>query len=149
VNAAVVEVDVETGKVAVRRYVVAHDSGRIVNPTIVDGQVQGAVAHGLGVALLEECVYDEEGRPTTATFADYLLPGAGDVPPVDTAHFETPSPFNPEGIKGVGEGGTIGAIPTLVSAIEDALSPFGIKLRDVPVRQEEIALTIAMGDSSP
>ncbi|MBV9280948.1 MAG: xanthine dehydrogenase family protein [Chloroflexi bacterium] len=143
VNAAIVEVDVETGQVTILRYLVVHDSGRIVNPTIVDGQIHGGVIHGIGVALFEECLYDGEGQLSTATFADYLLPQIGDVPLVETIHVETPSPFNPEGIKGAGEGGTIAALPTVVSAVEDALSPFGIEIRDIPIVREQIALAIA------
>jgi CO/xanthine dehydrogenase Mo-binding subunit len=143
VNAAVVEVDVETGHVSILRYLVIHDSGIIVNPMVVEGQVHGGVAHGIGNALHEAFVYGEYGQPATATLADYSIPGAGDVPKIEIIHFETPSPFNPEGIKGAGEGGTIVAIPTLVSAVEDALSPFGIEINDVPMQKETIALAVA------
>lgn len=143
VNAAVVEVDVETGHVSILRYLVIHDSGTIVNPMVVEGQVHGGVAHGIGNALYEAFVYGEDGQPATATLADYSIPGAGDVPEIEIIHFETPSPFNPEGIKGAGEGGTIAAIPTLVSAVEDALSPFGIEINDVPMQTEMIALAVA------
>jgi carbon-monoxide dehydrogenase large subunit len=143
VNAAVVEVDVETGHVSILRYLVIHDSGIIVNPMVVEGQVHGGVAHGIGNALHEAFVYGEYGQPATATLADYSIPGAGDVPKIEIIHFETPSPFNPEGIKGAGEGGTIAAIPTLVSAVEDALSPFGIEINDVPMQKETIALAVA------
>jgi carbon-monoxide dehydrogenase large subunit len=137
-NAAVVEVDVETGLVAVLRYVVAHDSGVLVNPAVVEGQVQGAVAHGIGNVLLEACDFSQEGQPLASTFADYLIPSFGSVPEVEMIHFETPSPFNPEGIKGAGESGTIGALPTLASAIENALEPFGVRIDSLPVRPEQL-----------
>lgn len=142
-NAAIVEVDTATGQVQVLRYVVVHDSGTVVNPLVVEGQIHGGVAHGLGNALYEVCVYTPEGQLVTTTLADYSLPGAGDVPEVEIVHYETPSPFNPEGIKGAGEGGTIAAIPTLVSAIEDALAPFGASLSDVPVVAEQIVHEVA------
>ncbi len=145
VNAAIVEVDAETGQVTILRYVVVHDCGTVINPTIVEGQVHGGVVHGIGNALLEECADDGQGHPANPTFVDYLLPSIGDVPMLEVAHVETPSPFNPEGIKGAGEGGTIGAIPTVVSAVEDALRPFGIILNQVPLQRAEIALRIASG----
>src|SRR6202011_4037012 len=103
------EVDPMTGAVKIVTYVVAHDSGNLINPLIVDGQIQGGVAHGIGNALLEIMAYDENAQPLTASFADYLLPGAGDVPRVAAHHLETPSPLNPLGVKGAGEGGTIPA----------------------------------------
>ncbi len=143
VNAAIVEVDVETGQVTILRYVVVHDSGTIINPTIVEGQVHGGVVHGIGNALLEECADDGRGYPANPTFVDYLIPSIGDVPLLETENVETPSPFIPEGIKGAGEGGTIGAIPTIVSAVEDALRPFGILLNHVPLQRAELALRIA------
>ena len=142
-NAAIVEVDVETGNVTILRYLVVHDSGVIINPMIVEGQVHGGVAHGIGNALHEAAIYGDDGQLLTATFADYAIPGVGEVPTIETVHFETPSPFNPEGIKGAGEGGTIAAIPTIVSAIEDALSPYGVELTDVPVTAETIVRLVA------
>jgi carbon-monoxide dehydrogenase large subunit len=140
VNACIVEVDPETGHVTILRYVVVHDAGTVVNPMMVDGQIHGGVLHGIGNALYEDFRYDAEGQPRTSSFMDYTLPGAAEAPPLQITHIETPSPFNPEGIKGAGEGGTIGAIPTVVSAIEDALSPFGVKLNDVPVSIEQLAV---------
>jgi carbon-monoxide dehydrogenase large subunit len=142
VNAAVVEVDIETGSVQVRRYIVVNDSGVMINPSLVEGQVQGAVAHGIGNMLLEVCEYGEDGQPLSSTFADYLIPSFGSVPGVEILHFETPSPFNVEGIKGVGESGTIGALPTLASAIEDALRPFGVQVDSMPVRPEALVQAI-------
>lgn len=138
VNVALVEVDVETGKVTILRYVVVHDAGTLINPTIVEGQIHGGVAHGIGNVLYEGMSYADEAQPASVTFADYPMPGAGDVPPIEIVHCETPSPFNVEGIKGAGEGGTIAGIPTLVSAVEDALAPFGVTLSDVPIRPEDV-----------
>jgi len=128
-----VEVDPEIGSVRILNYVMGHDSGKLINPLIVDGQVQGAVAHGIGNALLEWMRYDDEAQPLTANFAEYLMPGAGDVPRVDTQHLETPSPLNPLGVKGAGEGGTIPAAAAIVSAIEDALGEYRLFLTDAPL----------------
>ena len=148
-NAAVVEVDVETGKVTILRYVVVHDAGTIVNPTVVEGQIHGGVAHGIGNALYEACMYDGGGQLRTATLADYTIPAAGDLPEIVIEHVETPSPFNPEGIKGAGEGGTIAAIPTVVSAVEDALASFGVVLDDVPIRLAAIVMAQAPARVDP
>ncbi|MGH2448091.1 MAG: xanthine dehydrogenase family protein molybdopterin-binding subunit [Chloroflexota bacterium] len=146
-SGAVVEVDVETGKIDVRRYVVAHDAGTLLNPAIVEGQIQGGIAHGIGNALFEESVYGLDGQPLTATFSDYAVPLSGDVPPVEIIHVETPSPFNPEGIKGAGEGGTITAIPTIVSAVEDALTPFRARFSEIPLTPERVLRAIREGRS--
>ena len=120
-HAAVVEVDPGTGEVRVLRYAVVHDCGRPINPAIVDGQVRGGVAQGIGGALFEELVYDEEGQLLSGTLAEYLVPTAADVPPITLAHMETPSPLNPLGVKGVGEGGTIPGPAVIANAVEDAL----------------------------
>lgn len=141
-NAAIVEVDGETGLIRIQRYVVVHDSGTIVNPTVVEGQIHGGVIHGVGNALYEQFIYGPGGDLLNPTFAGYDLTLAGDAPAIEIIHFETPSPYNPEGIKGAGEGGTIGAIPTIVSAVEDALQPFGIKINDVPIQPQELAQRI-------
>src|SRR4029077_12017457 len=122
-HVAEVQVDHMTGGVKIVRYTVAHDAGRVINPLIVDGQVQGGVAHGIGNALLEWMQYDENAQPLTISFADYMLPMATDVPTCKIAHVETVNPFNPLGVKGAGEGGTIPAPAAIVSAIENALSP--------------------------
>jgi carbon-monoxide dehydrogenase large subunit len=142
---AEVEVDVMTGAVKILRYTVAHDCGVIINPFIVDGQVQGGVAHGVGNALLEWMRYDDSAQPTTITFADYLLPTACDVPRCVIAHVETPNPNNPLGVKGAGEGGTIPAPAAIIGAIEDALSPFAVRFCEMPLTPERIvaALTAA------
>jgi aerobic carbon-monoxide dehydrogenase large subunit len=137
-HAAEVQVDAMTGGVKVIRYTVAHDSGRVINPLIVDGQVQGGVAHGIGNALLEWMQYDADAQPLTTSFADYMLPMATDVPTCAIAHVETVNPLNPLGVKGAGEGGTIPAPAAIVAAIEDALSPFGVHFAETPLTPERI-----------
>ena len=139
---AEVEVDPETGAVRILNYAVAHDSGTLINPLIVDGQIQGGVAHGIGNALLEWMGYDANAQPLTTTFADYLLPGACDVPSIKAVHLETPSPLNPLGVKGAGEGGTIPAVAAIVAAIENALDPFGVKLNESPMTPDRILAAI-------
>lgn len=120
-HAVELEVDPASGGIRILRYVVAHDSGKLINPLLVEGQVQGGVAHGLGNAWLEYMHYDAQSQPLTTTFADYLLPMATDVPRVEMIHLESPSPLNPLGAKGAGEGGTIPAAAVIVSAVEEAL----------------------------
>jgi carbon-monoxide dehydrogenase large subunit len=132
-HVAVVEVDPATGEVRVLRYAVVHDCGRPINPAIVDGQVHGGVAQGIGGALFEELVYDEEGQLLSGTLADYLVPTAADVPPIALAHAETPSPLNPLGVKGVGEGGAIPGPAAIANAVEDALAPHGQVVRRTPL----------------
>jgi carbon-monoxide dehydrogenase large subunit len=128
-----VEVDAETGHVRITRYVVAHDCGRLINPMLVDGQVRGGVVHGVGNALLERMIHDENGEPVTINYADYLLPTAPEMPTIEILHMESPSPINPIGVKGAGEGGTIPAAACVIAAIDDALSPFGVRLTEHPV----------------
>jgi aerobic carbon-monoxide dehydrogenase large subunit len=135
---AEVEVDIQTGRVGIMRYSVAHDSGRLINPMLVDGQIQGGVAHGIGNALYERMAYDSQAQPITTTFADYTMPMATDVPAVHMTHIETPSPLNPLGVKGAGEGGTIPAAAAIIRAIEDALSPYGIKIEETPVLPQRL-----------
>jgi carbon-monoxide dehydrogenase large subunit len=137
-HVAEVEVDIETGAVRILNYAVAHDSGNLINPLIVDGQIQGGVAHGVGNALLEWMAYDANAQPLTASFTDYLLPGACEVPRMLTRHLETPSPLNPLGVKGAGEGGTIPATAAIVAAIENALSPFGVTFSECPLTPARI-----------
>jgi carbon-monoxide dehydrogenase large subunit len=132
-HAAEVEVDAETGGVRILRYVALQDSGRLVNPLIVDGQVHGGIAHGVGNALLEWMGYDNAGQPLTVSFADYLLPTAPMFPTFETQYQETPSPLNPLGAKGAGEVGTIPAAAAVISAIEDALRPYGVRITQYPV----------------
>ena len=137
-HVAEVEVDPMTGGVTLLDYTVAHDSGNIINPMIVDGQVQGGVAHGIGNALFEWMKYDADAQPLTTTFQDYLLPAAPDVPGCKIEHVETPNPLNPLGVKGAGEGGTIPAPAAIIAAIEDALSPFGVRFADMPLTPDRI-----------
>jgi CO/xanthine dehydrogenase Mo-binding subunit len=134
-HVAVVEVDVETGKVAILKYAIAYDVGKAINPLIVDGQLVGALAQGIGGALLEELVYDEEGQLLTTTFMDYLLPTAMEMPD-ETAVLileETPTPLNPLGVKGVGEGGSSGAGAAIANAVADALAPLGVSITALPL----------------
>jgi carbon-monoxide dehydrogenase large subunit len=133
-----VEVDPMTGGATLLRYTVGHDSGNIINPLIVDGQVQGGVAHGVGNALFERMTYDENAQPQSITFADYLLPTAPEVPGCTIEHIETPNPLNPLGVKGAGEGGTIPAPAAIVSAIEDALAPFRVRFHEAPLTPARI-----------
>jgi carbon-monoxide dehydrogenase large subunit len=132
-HAVEVEVDIETGGVRILRYVVVNDCGRIVNPMIVAGQLTGGVAHGIGNALFEWMGYDEAAQPVTTTFADYLLPSATEVPMIELTSAEFPSPLNPLGVKGVGESGCVPAAAAIVSAIENALAPFGVHISEYPV----------------
>jgi len=132
-HAAEVEVDAETGEVRILRYVALQDSGTLVNPLIVDGQVHGGIAHGIGNALLEWMGYDDAGQPVTTSFAEYLLPTAPTFPMFETQYQETPSPLNPLGAKGAGEVGTIPAAAAVISAIEDALRPYGVRITRCPV----------------
>jgi len=132
-HVAEVEVDVETGGVEILRYVVMHDCGRVINPMVVAGQVQGGVAHGVGNALFERMLYDANAQPVNANFGEYLLPGSTDVPTVELHHMETPSPLNPIGVKGAGEGGTIPAIAAIIAAVENALQPFDVKITESPI----------------
>ena len=132
-HVAEVEVDIELASVKVTRYIALQDVGVRVNPMIVEGQIRGGIAHGIGNALFEQMVYDDHGQPLSTTFADYLLPTAPELPNFETIYRETPSPLNPLGAKGVGEVGTIPAAAAVISAIEDALSPFDIRFSDTPV----------------
>jgi carbon-monoxide dehydrogenase large subunit len=130
---AMVEVDRETGFVKILKYFAVDDAGRILNPLIVEGQLQGGTLQGISQALLEQIVYDENGQLLTATFSDYLIPSTDTSPNIETSSTVTPSPRNPLGVKGVGEAGTIGATPAIVNAVEDALSPFGVTIERMPL----------------
>jgi carbon-monoxide dehydrogenase large subunit len=132
-HACVVDVDIETGKVKVVRYVAVDDCGPAINPMLIDGQVHGGVTHAIGQALYEQIVYDEEGQLVTGTLVDYAMPTAAELPSFETDRTETPSPVNSLGVKGVGEAGTIGATPAVTSAVLDALAPLGVKWLDMPL----------------
>jgi len=142
-HVAEVEVDIETGEVRIIKYVALQDSGVLINPLVVDGQVQGGVAHGIGNALLEWMRFDAAGQPVTTTFADYLLPGATEVPTIATLYKQTPSPLNPLGAKGAGEVSTIPTAAAIISAVEDALQPFGVRITQTPVTPAKIVELIA------
>jgi aerobic carbon-monoxide dehydrogenase large subunit len=133
VHVAVVEVDSGTGAVRLLRYLVAHDCGKLINPVIVEGQIHGGVAQGVGGGLLEEMVYDEQAQLLTGTFMDYLVPTAMELPAIETVHLEYPSPRNPLGIKGIGEGGAISPPAAIANAVEDALSPWGVRVTRTPL----------------
>jgi carbon-monoxide dehydrogenase large subunit len=151
VHAMVVEVDPETAMVEILRYVVVHDCGRLINPQLVEGQVQGGVAHGIGNAFYEKLVYDEQGQLQNASFMDYLLPTAMDVPRVEMAHMETPAPMNPLGLKGVGEAGAIPAGAAFAQAVEDALSDYGLEITEIPMSPNQLfeLLSAARAASPP
>jgi carbon-monoxide dehydrogenase large subunit len=137
-HVAMVEVDAETGRTTIERYLVAEDAGRIINPMIADGQVHGGIAQGIGNALLEEIVYDETGNILTSTLADYLPPTAHEIPPIELHHMETPSTQSITKAKGLGEGGGIGAPAAIVNAINDALTPFGVQIDEIPATPQRI-----------
>ena len=135
---AVVEVDADTGEVEIQRYIAVDDCGNIINPLIVEGQVHGGIAQGVGQALYEEAIYDESGQMITGSFMDYALPKAHNFPRFELANTVTPSPVNPMGVKGVGEAGTIGSTPAIANAVIDALKPFGVRHIDLPLRPEKL-----------
>jgi aerobic carbon-monoxide dehydrogenase large subunit len=135
---AAVEIDPQTYEIKIRRFVVAEDCGRLVNPLIVDGQVHGGVAQGVGAALYEQVVYDEQGQIHTASLVDYLVPTACEVPPMQVVHLETESPTTLGGFRGMGEGGTIGAPAAIANAIADALAPLGVEINELPVTPERL-----------
>jgi carbon-monoxide dehydrogenase large subunit len=135
---AVVDVDIETGFIKIVRYCTVHDCGNMINPQIVDTQQQGSIVQGIGAALYEELRYDEDGQLLTSTFMDYRLPSVEEVPALELEHIITPNPFTPLGAKGAGETGMLGPPPALCNAVEDALSPFGVKIRQTPLTPERI-----------
>lgn len=144
-----VELDPVTGRVDLKRLVIAHDCGKVINPTIVDGQIVGGVAHGIGNALLERMVYDEEAQPVSTNFGEYLLPLATDVPEIEIIHHETASPLNPLGMKGAGEGGTIPTIGAILSAVNDALGPDRARIRSVPIRPQDVIAALNTPADAP
>jgi len=144
-HAAIVEVDPRTGNVSFVRYVVVHDCGTLINPTIVEGQIHGGVAQGIGGALYERLHFDDSGQLVNASFMDFLMPTAMEIPDIEVAHLETPSPLNPLGVKGVGEAGTIPVAALVAEAIEDALAPFGVRIREMPLSPGRILELIEEG----
>jgi aerobic carbon-monoxide dehydrogenase large subunit len=145
-NLCEVEVDIDSGDVKILRYVVAHDCGRLINPMLVDGQIRGGVVHGIGNAVFERMIYDESGQPLTTNYGEYLLPLATEMPRIEIVHLETPSPLNPIGVKGAGEGGTIPATACVISAIDDALRPFGVRITEHPVSPARVVELIEHGN---
>ncbi len=137
-HVAAVEIDPETYEIRVDRFVVAEDCGKLVNPLIVDGQVHGGVAQGIGAALYEEVIHDEQGQITTASLVDYLVPSACEIPSMQVVHLESASPTTLGGFRGMGEGGTIGAPAAVANALADALAPLGIEINELPVTPERL-----------
>ena len=137
-HVAVVEVDTETGRVELRRLVAVDDAGTLINPLIAQGQVHGGIAAGVGQALYEDFVYDEDGNPLTATFVGYAFPSSADLPSWEAVEMETPTPLNALGAKGIGESGTVGATPAVHNAVVDALAPFGVRNIDLPANGENV-----------
>jgi carbon-monoxide dehydrogenase large subunit len=139
---AVVEVDPDTGRVEILRYIAVDDVGRVVNPMIVDGQLHGGIAQGVAQALWEYAAYDDNAQLVSGSMMDYALPKADDLPSFEIDRTETPSPLNPLGIKGAGEMGTIGATPAVANAVLDALAPLGVSHLDLPLTPERIWLAV-------
>jgi carbon-monoxide dehydrogenase large subunit len=146
-HAVEVEVDIETGRVRILHYVVVNDSGRLINPMIVEGQLVGGAVHAIGNTLFEWMRYSDDAQPLTTTFADYLLPTATEVPNIDLHYLQSPSPLNPLGVKGVGESGCVPAAGAIVAAVEDALSPFGVTIGEYPVTPATLFALIAAARS--
>ena len=149
VHAAVVEVDSETGRVTLDNYAVAHDCGVVVNPMLVEGQIMGGAVQGLGGILGEAIAYDANGQLLSGSLMDYALPIASDVPPMTIRHQHSPSPLNPLGVKGVGEGGAVAPPAAVANAVCDALAPFGIEVNATPLRPEEIARFLRSRAAAP
>lgn len=144
----VVEVDIETGRISFLKFIAVHDVGTVLNPLSLKGQIRGGIAQGIGIALMEEIRYSDEGQPLSATFIDYLVPSATDVPNIDVYHHVTPSPFTSYGVKGGGEGGRMVAPPAVTSAVEDALRPFGITITEMPITPEKIVAWVQQAQRS-
>jgi carbon-monoxide dehydrogenase large subunit len=143
VHVAVIEVDVQTGGIKLLDYSVAHDAGTLINPLLVDGQIHGGVAQGIGAALYEEIAYDQNGQLLSGSFVNYLLPGSMEVPPIKTVHVESPSPLNPLGVKGLGEGGAIAPPAAIANALADALSDFRPQVNEIPLTPDRVLALLA------
>jgi carbon-monoxide dehydrogenase large subunit len=144
-HAAIVEVDIETGHLTIEKYAITHDCGTVVNPLLVEGQVIGGAVQGLGGALMEEFHYDDQGQLLTGSFMDYLLPTASDAPDFELVHQSSPTPLNPLGVKGVGEGGAIAVPVVIANALSDALRPFHAEFNSTPIKPEQIVRAARMG----
>jgi aerobic carbon-monoxide dehydrogenase large subunit len=134
----VVEVDPQTGMIEIKKYIAVDDCGKVINPLLVDGQIQGGIVQGMGQALFEEVIYDEHGQLLTGNLMNYALPRAANLPRLNLTRTETPTSVNPLGVKGIGEAGTIGSTPAVVSAVIDALAPFGVTHIDMPLTPQKI-----------
>jgi aerobic carbon-monoxide dehydrogenase large subunit len=143
VHAAIVEVDPDTGHVSVIDYAVTHDCGTVVNPMLVEGQIMGGAAQGLGGILSEAIAYDADGQLLSGSLMDYALPKADEVPSMHIMHQHAPSPGNPLGVKGVGEGGAVAPPAAIANAVCDALAPYGVEINRTPIKPEALAATIA------
>jgi carbon-monoxide dehydrogenase large subunit len=146
---AIVEVDPETYAVHIQRYVIAEDCGRVINPLIVEGQTRGALAQGIGAALLEEVIYDAEGQLLTASLVDYLLPSAPEVPNLELVHLDSVAPNTLGGFRGMGEGGTIGAPAAIANAVADALAPLGAAIIELPITPERLFQLVRLHTDNP
>ena len=144
-NAAIVEIDPETGEVAIERYVAVHDAGVLINPMIAEAQVVGGLVQGIGGGMMEELVYGSDGQLLTGNLADYVMPTAAETPPITVIHTETPSALNPLGVKGLGEGGAIAPPVAIANAVCDALKPLAVEINATPIRSAEIARVIREG----
>ena len=144
----IVEVDPATMAIEVKRYVVVHDCGRVLNPLILEGQIQGGVAQGLGNAYYEQLHYDAQGQLLNATFMDYLLPGATEVPDIESGHVETLAPGNPLGIKGAGEAGAIPVGALFAQAMEDALGIEGLEILEIPLSPNRLFEIVRAAETS-
>jgi aerobic carbon-monoxide dehydrogenase large subunit len=142
-HAVVLAVDVQLGKVEVIDYVIVEDGGVLINPQVVDGQVYGGAAQGIGTALYEEMRFDAEGQPLASTLADYLLPGAAEVPNIRIEHMATPAPYTEFGQKGIGESGAIGSTAAIASAVNDALRPLGVEISVLPITPRVVVEALA------
>jgi len=142
VHFAAVEVDVETGLVSFLKYIIVHDCGNQINPAIVAGMTLGSTVHGLGATFLEEFVYDDNGQLLTTSFMDYLKPVAATVPHMELAHMYSPCSTSLLGTKSAGEGGAIGSLAAVANAVEDALTPFGVKVTSLPITPEKVVKAI-------
>ena len=148
IHGTVIAVEAATGAIELLDYGVVEDCGIMVNPTIVEGQIAGGVAQGIGTALYEEIPYDAGGQPLATTFADYLMPGASEIPTIRMAHMETPTPHTEYGIKGMGEGGAIAPPAAIANAVRDALRAIGAELNETPLTPERVRAAIAAAEGA-
>ena len=137
-----VEVDIETGKVKLLRYIAVEDSGTIINPLVVKGQIEGGIAQGIGSSLFEQIVYDGDNLALTGSLMDYIVPTGADLPTIEIAHFESPSPHTLGGFKGIGVGCSSAPLGAIANAVADALSPLGVEVSEVPLTPERVSRLI-------